>query len=53
MLNTVRLRQRKLRGRQNHLEAESYNSAVGKLGLPAHSLTQGRAQELSFFRGGL
>jgi hypothetical protein len=27
-----RLRQRKLRGRQNHLEAESYNSAVGKLG---------------------
>lgn len=25
-----RLRQRKLRGRQNHLEAESYNSAVGE-----------------------
>jgi hypothetical protein len=27
----LRLRQRKLRGRQNHLEAESYNSTVGKL----------------------
>lgn len=25
-----RLRQRKLRGRQNHMEAESYNSAVGE-----------------------